>query len=244
MTTLPAVTADQMTVIDALMASRYAVQPIQLMEVAGQAVARAVRLAHRDIVDGHGCVSVLAGTGGNGGDALVAARFLHGWGVHVRIVLSKPAAHVSGLVAAHLKSAQALGIAVTEGLDPIQTDLVIDGLLGFSTTRPPTGRTEELIAAANRWQGPILAIDIPSGLNATTGEPYSPTIRATTTLTLGLPKTGLLAAPAASHLGALLVADIGIPPHAYLNVGLTVSPTLFANGDLIALHNEGAPLGH
>jgi len=103
-------------------------------------------------------------------------------------------------------------------------DLIIDGLLGFSTTSAPTGSTADLIRATNASGTPILAIDVPSGLQSSTGEVFEPTIRATNTITLGLPKTGLLPDVARPVIGELWIADIGIPLAAYAAAGISVDP--------------------
>ena len=112
--------------------------------------------------------------------------------------------------------------------------LVIDGILGFSTTSAPAGNTADLIRKANLAAIPILSIDVPSGLQASTGEPFDPTIRATATLTLGLPKTGLLTERARPVVGDLWVADIGIPLAAYAAARIAVGP-VFATDEFLEM---------
>jgi NAD(P)H-hydrate epimerase len=92
----------------------------------------------------------------------------------------------------------------------------------------------ELIGAISAADSPVLAIDLPSGLHATSGEPFEPTVRATATLTLGLPKTGLLEQAAAPYTGDLWLADIGIPIAAYAAAGIDLGP-IFARDELIQL---------
>ena len=241
---IPAVTAEQMTAIDRLMDDHYGVAPVQLMELAGMAVAGFTRTLLAGIPPGRRRVVVLAGTGGNGGDALVAARFLHGWGVDVTIVLSRHPEDYHGLAASHLDTAGQLDITILAGtsltaLPP--ADLLIDGLLGFSTTRPPAGTPASLIELANTSDAVRLAIDVPSGLNATTGHAYEPCIRADVTLTLALAKTGLLNPEAAAYVGSLAVADIGIPPAAYNHAGVDVPTDLFAREGIIPLSGRENP---
>ena len=103
-------------------------------------------------------------------------------------------------------------------------DLIVDALLGFGLSGPPSGPAARLITAANAHPAPVLAVDLPSGLDARTGDPYDPCIRADATLTLALPKTGLLAPAARPVIGELAVADIGIPPEVYARVGVHVDP--------------------
>lgn len=238
---IPAVTADQMAIIDRLMDDHYGVAPVQLMEVAGMAIAGFARTLLAGLPTGQQRVVVLAGTGGNGGDALVAARFLHGWGVEVTVVLSRHPQNYHGLAGSHLDTADRLDIPILAGatlasLPP--ADLLIDGLLGFSTTRPPSDTVANLIGLANACDAVRLAIDVPSGLNATTGEAYEPCLRADLTLTLALAKTGLLNLRAAPYVGNLALADIGVPPAAYLQLGVDVPTDLFARHGIIPLTGE------
>ena len=113
-----------------------------------------------------------------------------------------------------------------------EADLVIDALLGFSLAGPPEGATAGLIAAANEHPAPILAVDLPSGLDATSGEISDPCIRAEATLTLALPKTGLLVPGAREVVGDLFVGDIGVPSAAYARIGVELGP-LFAAAEIL-----------
>ncbi|HEX9837777.1 MAG TPA: NAD(P)H-hydrate epimerase, partial [Anaerolineales bacterium] len=96
----------------------------------------------------------------------------------------------------------------------------------------PRGMAADFIRWANKQNTPILSLDTPSGLEATTGVAYEPTIRATTTMTLALPKQGLLNPEVKSHVGELYLADIGVPPELYLTMGIKVSG-LFDREELI-----------
>jgi NAD(P)H-hydrate epimerase len=227
MNDLPAVTGPQMAAVDRAMVDVLGLDIRQIMETAGRQVAVfARRMLAADPRDKS--VTVLCGTGGNGGDGMVAARYLHGWGADVRVALAREPNPDRHTAATHqLAVLRAIGVPVDESVDISGCDLIVDGLLGFSTTSPPTGTTAELIRIANMAAVPILSIDLPSGLQASSGEPFDPTIRATITLTLGLPKTGLLADAARPTVGDLWVADIGIPLAAYAATGITVGP-LFA----------------
>ncbi len=112
------------------------------------------------------------------------------------------------------------------------TALVLDGLLGYSLAGAPRGRTAQLIAAANNSRVPMLALDVPSGLSADTGVPFEPTTRARRTLTLALPKVGLLQPSAQTYVGELFVADISVPPRLYERFGLSVG-SLFSTEDVV-----------
>lgn len=252
---IPAVTPIQMAAVDKA-AVALGLDVLQLMELAGLAVARAARAMLPGSDPRGRRVMVLAGPGGNGGDGLVAARLLHGWGANATVWLSKPSEEIGGAAGRQLAIVRRLAIPVVEppageeppvaeeppvGEEPVAaalpvalpaTDLVVDALLGFGLGGPPTGAAAGLIRAANACPAPTLAVDLPSGLDGTTGIPYDPCVVADRTLTLALPKTGLLAAAARPVVGALAVADIGMPPAAFAAVGVAVGP-IFATDDVV-----------
>ena len=236
---LPALTARQMAAVDRAMVEAFHLDTLQIMELAGWAVAGFSR-AHFLGGNPQGKrVLVLAGSGGNGGDGMVAGRDLHNWGAHVEVWLSHepgtlhgPAAHQAAAVAALGVELHPPSLAGPPSLPP--ADLLIDALLGFSLAGAPTGATASLIRAANASGVPILAVDLPSGLDATSGLVYDPCIVATATLTLAAPKTGLMAASARPVRGELFVADIGIPPEAIEAEGVDMG-RIFAQREFIRL---------
>jgi NAD(P)H-hydrate epimerase len=231
MSDIPAVTASQMAEVDRIMAATFGVEPVQLMEHAGYGVATFTRMLFQDFDVLDQSVLVLAGSGGNGGDALVAARLLAGWGARVTVVLSRPDTDLQGLPAAHLRAVRALGVDVLDGttVDALpEAAVLIDGLLGAGAVNAPTGTVARLVDLANGHDSYLLAIDVPSGMNATTGEAHDPCIVASGTLTLGLPKTGLVTDEAIELTGSLVLIDIGIPPAAYREIGVTVPDDLFS----------------
>jgi NAD(P)H-hydrate epimerase len=231
---VPSVTGEQMAAVDRAMVEVLGLDIRQIMETAGRQVAVFARRMLGGDPRGQRVVAV-CGTGGNGGDGMVAARYLRGWGAAVQVALAHEPDPDRHLIASRqLTILRAMGITtVDSGKLPV-ADLIIDGLLGFSTRAAPSGRVADLISAINRQHAPVLAIDLPSGLQATTGEPFDPTVTSTATLTLGLPKTGLLASTAERHVGDLWLADIGIPLEAYAATGLTINP-LFAREEFIHL---------
>ena len=238
----PAITPDQMSQVDRLMAAEFGVGALQLMELAGQAVAAWARKRFlRGDARGKR-ILVLAGRGGNGGDGLVAARLLHAWGAFPQVWLSHGLDRLGDAAAHQARALTALGLPLypptgDEAVTLPAADLIFDALLGFGLSGPPSGPTARLIAAANAHPAPTLAVDLPSGLDALTGEPYAPCIRAAATLTLALPKTGLLAPAARPVVGELAVADIGIPPEVYARVGVAVGP-LFAQRSIIGVEGR------
>jgi NAD(P)H-hydrate epimerase len=238
-TPIPALTHEQIVEVDRAMVEEYGILPIQMMENAGRHFAH---LARARLLDGDPRgkrVVVLAGSGGNGGDALVAARRLHTWGAHVAVALTKAISAFSALPAQQLAILLQLGVHVA-GADQVArlgpADAVLDGVIGFSLSGPPRGAAAELIRWANGQEAPVLAMDTPSGLDAGTGNIHTPTVVATATLTLALPKVGLLTREAAPYVGELYLADIGVPPQLYAGRGLDleVGP-LFARDEILRL---------
>ena len=236
---IPVLTRAQMIEVDRAMVADYGILLIQMMEHAGRHLAH---LARTRLLDGDPRgrrVIVLAGTGGNGGGALVAARRLHMWGAHVAVALTKEMSALSEVPAHQLAIVLRLGIHVV-GADQVArlgpADAVLDGVIGYSLSDPPRGAAAELIRWANAQEAPILSLDTPSGLDAGSGIIYTPAIAATATLTLALPKAGLLTPAAAPYVGELYLADIGVPPQLYAGkgLGLAVGP-LFAQDEIIRL---------
>jgi NAD(P)H-hydrate epimerase len=225
-TAVPALTADQMREVDRVMVEDLRIELVQMMENAGRSLAE-LALARFSL----GSVAILAGPGGNGGGGMVAARHLANRGSTVTVVLSEPDALTP--VAAHqLDILTRMGVTIAERPAPMQ--LVVDALIGYSLRGTPQGRAAELIEWANGQPAPILALDTPSGLDVTTGMAADPSIRATVTLTLALPKAGLLEAPT---VGELYLADISVPPSVYRNMGLEV-PALFGRDSVVRVVRE------
>jgi NAD(P)H-hydrate epimerase len=113
--------------------------------------------------------------------------------------------------------------------------LVIDALVGYGLSGPLRGRVAELVAWASTQGVPVLALDAPTGLDATTGVAEPGTVRAAATLTLALPKTGLVGSP---EVGELYLADISVPVRLYAEMGLE-TPRLFDEGQLVRLVRPG-----
>jgi hydroxyethylthiazole kinase-like uncharacterized protein yjeF len=179
-----------------------------LMERAGLAAAGAAR----DLLAGRvPRVLVLAGPGNNGGDALVVARWLKSWFFDVTVAFHGDAAKLSADAAAAHKAWRDAGGAVdADWPESGDWGLIVDGLFGIGLTRPVEGQAAEWIARANASAVPILALDIPSGLNADTGVAYRPTIRAHATATFIALKPGLLTADGVDHCGAIGVHGLGL----------------------------------
>ena len=214
------VTVDQMVSLEQA-SERQGVSTDTLMENAGRAVAQAAR----DLVGGAAGkrVLVLVGPGNNGADGLVAARHLARWGAVVTayVVASRPDLDPK------MDLARQYGVAVLSGAEDPGLEkldqliarclLVIDAILGTGSSRPLAGAVKDVVSRLGTMRsGPnrpaLLALDLPTGLNADTGEIDPSCPSADLTVALGFPKVGLLTFPGAERVGRLEVADIGLPP--------------------------------
>jgi NAD(P)H-hydrate epimerase len=222
---IPTLTKDQMREVDRIMIEDLGISLIQMMENAGRNLAElALRRFHP------ARVIVLAGTGGNGGGGLVAARHLFNRGVDVQVGLARPVEAFDGVPARQLEILDGMRIPVLVGA-VAPADLIIDALIGYSLRGDPRGRTRELIQWVNTAETPVLSLDTPSGLNVTTGEAADPCVEAAATMTLALPKRGLLDAP---QVGELWLADISVPPSVYRAFDLEVG-SLFEEDTIVRL---------
>jgi NAD(P)H-hydrate epimerase len=236
---VPDLTADQMREVDRLMVEEFHIELLQMMELAGRHLAHLARERFLCGDAGDRSVVVLAGTGGNGGGALVAARRLHNWGARVRVFVTEAREHFAPVPRHQLEilPRMAVSLAPADAVASVSlTELVIDGLIGYGLSGPPIGAAAELIRWANGQPAPVLSLDLPSGLDATTGEVFDPSIHATATLTLALPKTGLRAPGTERVVGELYLANIGVPRTLFASptVGVEVGP-IFARGDVVRL---------
>jgi hydroxyethylthiazole kinase-like uncharacterized protein yjeF len=227
---VPTATAAQMAEADRIASDELGIPLELLMENASHQIAVAAR-AFLGRVGGKKIFAV-AGSGNNGGDALGALRHLQGWGATVSAVLSGPAELLRPLARRQHDILARLGVRFENATQ--DADLLVDGLLGYSVAGPPRDAVADLIRAANESRSPILAVDLPSGMHPDTGEALGVTIRAALTVTLALPKRGLMSAPSRALTGELLLADIGIPPRAFDRLGIDTR-RLFEDGELLRI---------
>jgi NAD(P)H-hydrate epimerase len=180
-----------------------------LMESAGRAVAEAVLAGLERGAE----VLAVCGTGNNGGDGMVAVRHLHLLGVPVRVALVGDPSGLTKDAAANLARARSLGIPIGDAaFDPPKRGILIDAVFGTGLSRRVEGVPAQALRRmrAAREECGIVAVDLPSGLDADTGQPLGDVPEAEVTVTLGLPKLGLALEPGRSLAGEVRVARIGI----------------------------------
>jgi NAD(P)H-hydrate epimerase len=236
---IPYLTTPQMIEVDRAMIEDYRIELIQMMENAGRNLAHLARVRFLGGDPRGKRVMVLAGSGGNGGGALVAARRLSNWGAAVEVMLGQSEAMMAKIPAHQLSILHRIGIPIAAAVAVAEartTDLVLDGLIGYSLKGAPFGTVADLIRWANRQTAPVLSLDAPSGIDTTTGTVFDPAVRATATMTLALPKEGLRTPGMERQMGELYLADISVPPALYERHPLNVhTGPLFAKGEVIRL---------
>jgi NAD(P)H-hydrate epimerase len=197
---------------------------LALMEAAGRAVAETAAA----LLQGRARVAVACGPGNNGGDGLVAARLLRQAGHEVRLGLLGARDALKGDAAEMARAwegpVEPLAPATLAG-----ADLIVDAIFGAGLARPLAGTAAEVVAAINSAQAagtPVIAVDVPSGLDGSTGRADGPVVQATRTVTFFRLKPGHLLMPGRALCGAVILADIGIPA----GVLAGVTPRIWRNG--------------
>lgn len=190
---------------------------LALMENAGRGVAQEIykKLKNRN----KSSVVIVCGTGNNGGDGFVSARYLFNWGFKPRVFLIGNSMQLKTDALVNYRAARNLGVCVKPiyGLDPafmksIQSaDLIVDAIFGVGLNRPIQEPYHGIIHAINTQGSYVVAVDIPSGLNGTTGGIYGICVKAGLTVTFGCLKKGFFKKQGAFYTGRQVVVDIGIP---------------------------------
>ena len=212
--------AREMGALDKKAAEEFYLPTAVLMENAGRAVAEAAA----ELLDGDvyaKSVVIFAGKGNNGGDGLVAARWLSAEGARVKIFLASPVADFTGAAAMQLKICAKSGLAINllndetdwhvAEIAAAHADLLIDALLGTGFKGELTGSYKRACELMNGARADVLAVDVASGAEADTGLADESAVQAAATVTMQLPKVGLYLYPAAELAGKLIVAPIGMP---------------------------------
>ena len=211
--------ANQMREIDKNVIENYGLPELSLMESAGHRVAQAVVRNLKSIDKKIICVA--AGSGNNGGDALVAARYLSNLGARVKTFVLSGKNGNSESLEVQIKILRAMGAEIQmldsdRAWDRMQvqlrfSDLIVDGILGTGFAGQLRPNALRLIRLINNAGKPVVSIDVPSGVAADTGQTGEAAVKANCTLALGLPKIGHFLCPGASYVGELLIDDIGLP---------------------------------
>jgi len=211
----PLLDAERMRAVDSWASRDRGVPSLELMERAGTGLAAVAATMAPE-----GRIAVFAGKGNNGGDGLVAARVLRADGREVEVVLAGDAGEFSGDARSNLErlagpEPHTLGRAIADG-----TTLVIDALLGTGATGAPRGRVAEAIEAIHACGVTVLAADVPSGVDASSGEVAGSAVAAAATATFHAAKPGLWIEPGRGHAGRVTVLEIGIPDGAPVDAGV------------------------
>ncbi|MEP2781177.1 MAG: NAD(P)H-hydrate epimerase [Pseudoruegeria sp.] len=235
---LPTVTTTQMIEVDRRMMHDIGISLFQMMENAGLQLATVARDVFLDGTVKGKRVAVLAGTGGNAGGAIVAARRLVSWGAVCDIGFGHEVEALADVPKAQFAILKK--IATINHIEPTDLgddyDLILDGLIGYSLRGDPHGRTRDLIEAVNKSKTPALALDVPSGYDGEVGVRRDPILQASSTLTLALPKTGMNVQDRIPEIGRLFCADISCPPCVYRDLGLAAPyETPFSNSPIVEL---------
>ena len=221
---------DQMQALEKRSFENYPITLEQMMQKAGQAVFDVVMekvLAPAQIPDQAGNdkrVLVVTGKGNNGGDALVTARLLKEEGVDVMVLSPYPIEEFSEMAKKEMEKIIKMGIKIQNAKSKMRNyDLIIDALFGFSLRGNPRPPADKIIEQINCSQIPVLAVDVPSGLDVHDGSVGNPTVKADYTVTFGMLKKGFEEHP--DLVGKVYLGDLGIPEQAYRD--MEYEPPLF-----------------
>jgi NAD(P)H-hydrate epimerase len=258
--------------VDRLASEEFGIPSIVLMENAAFHIADVALHVTGQVAAGGGPrVLIVCGPGNNGGDGLAAARHLHNAGAKVEIVMTVPEGALAGDAAVNAKIARSMGLpmtvidtgrpgaAVREALERLGgggggggADLIIDALLGTGLRQAVREPIASVIVAINRLarehEIPVLAVDIPSGLDADSGEPLGETVHASVTVSMVGLKTGFTTLSAQAYIGDVVVVDIGSPPELTARLGTPLTDQelaeRFGHQDENAGKPERAPSKH
>ncbi len=212
------VTPNEMNKTDKLMAEKYSMPTLLLMENAGSAVATYLSQSYKKNIR----LLFICGSGNNGGDGWVAARLMHARGYSVKVISLAPESRMRELVAANFNVAKALGVEYSTEPDDktllyeiSRCDVIVDAILGTGVNGTVNEYTQFVINAINSSAKDIVSVDVPSGVNALTGEISGAAVRADCLVVLGALKQGLLFAPAKHCYKKLVLDTISIPDHIF-----------------------------
>lgn len=200
------VTAKEMQEIDRIAIEEQGIPSLTLMENAGKAVAEVAM----DMAKPDASISIVCGRGNNGGDGLVAARYLIENGYKPSICLLGDISNIKNDVKVNLEKLTKLNYSLANEINP-DSDLIIDAIFGTGFKGETEGKVAQIIEFINALKRPVLTVDVPSGLDATTGKAAKFCIKADKTVTFGLPKQGFYVGDGPKYAGQITVKQIGFP---------------------------------
>jgi len=234
-----AITSDQMRLVDELSVDKYNILLEEMMELAGYHLMELAYAIMKKSLKNKKIV-VLAGKGNNGGGGLVASRHLHNRGADISIILSAKTG-LKSAVKDRLKTLKELHLPILHYEREDESSkllngahLIIDALIGYGLNSDPKYPISQIIDHVNDSRSNVLSLDVPTGIDSTEGNIYNKCVQADHTMTLALPKQGLLKENARNHVGSLYLAYIGIPGALYRELGLDIE-NIFQHGSIIKL---------
>ncbi len=210
-TQIPAITTEQMIEVDRIAIEETGPNLYQMMENAGRNLALTIIDLIMEISEPS--IIILSGTGGNGGGGIVAARHLLNRNYNVKLAVTDKS-KMKDVPKRQLEIYVNAGGILIDNLDDIKADIIVDAIIGYSLSNAPRGKSLQFIQWANSQKVKKISLDVPSGIDSTTGENFGEYFKADITMTLALPKTGL----SKDKCGKLLLADIGISKNVYLTL--------------------------
>lgn len=239
---LPFVAASHMRDLQRAAIDDYHVDILQLTENAGRATATLVHAMFGGKARGQR-VLVMAGGGSNGAAGLVAVRHLANWGFAAEPVFGEITEEMAPHTRRQAEILRASGLYELQDRDSSATslrehlrraDLIVDALVGYGLAGPPAGISAAATEMAVECGRPILSLDVPTGVDSTTGTVSTPAVHANTTLLLDLPKRGLLEKSCHGCVGEMYLADLGIPRAVYESAGINVDG-IFSEGPIVRI---------
>ena len=240
-------TAQQMRNIDRRAIREFGLSGTVLMENAATAVMAEMDKFFGGLAGSR--IGILCGKGNNGGDGLALARRLRVRGVQVRVALLAPLSAVRGEAKVNLSIIQKMDVelkanASTNAISEVVAwaDILVDALLGVGLSTPLKGTHAFAVELMNASGKPVVSVDVPTGVNADTGEVMGSAVRADLTVTMALPKRGLALYPGAEYTGTLRVADLGIPAEVIEKEKIAAG--LLDRSSVMGIIDRGGPDAH
>jgi len=231
---VPVVTRTQMIEVDRRMIEEYGISLLQMMENAGRNLAELSRRRFGGPVNGRR-ILVICGGGNNGGGGMAAARHLANRGAVVTVALAVGANTLKGAPLHQLQTLRKMKVTLIDSLPEQRFDLLLDALIGYGLKGAPRDQYANWINWINSQDALKISLDIPSGLDADTGVAPGACVQADATLTLALPKAGMMAKETQKYIGDLYLGDISVPPRLLEEMGIS-SGQIFGEDSIVLLN--------